>query len=468
MVATNLVISVFLIACASIGKAAIVVAAGALLTRRGAFTPTVRKGLSNAAASLLVPCLLLDRLGRTVTLELVAAAWPIIPIGILYVSIGCGLGAIATVGQPSHIRRPSIAAAAFANSNAMPIILIEVIGPELFGPGAAATGVTYIGLYLTVYLVLQWTIGASLLDVPLLSLGGGEQSSKKLAQSDAALYDSSGDGSGGGGSGGSSSSSSSSSSSAVTRTSVDGGDGISMEQPSPRDDRQASAQATAGTAGLLVAGVDTGSSAEHSCWRGLVGVLGRVASPPVYGIMAGLCVGLIPPLRWLLVSGPVAAGDAVTAMGSSASSSAAPSASSPHHPPLGFMMQAAGLLGDAAVPLNTMLLGASLAKGPTWRSAPSRVVVGVVLSKLLFLPVAALAFCAVLQRLVVLPPLLLLVVLMESAMPTANNLMMMCELGGGKSNQLMSTLIFGQYVASPVLMTITLTAFMAFVQTAAV
>ena len=468
MVATNLVISVFLIACASIGKAAIVVAAGALLTRRGAFTPTVRKGLSNAAASLLVPCLLLDRLGRTVTLELVAAAWPIIPIGILYVSIGCGLGAIATVGQPSHIRRPSIAAAAFANSNAMPIILIEVIGPELFGPGAAATGVTYIGLYLTVYLVLQWTIGASLLDVPLLSLGGGEQSSKKLAQSDAALYDSSGDGSGGGGSGGSSSSSSSSSSSAVTRTSVDGGDGISMEQPSPRDDRQASAQATAGTAGLLVAGVDTGSSAEHSCWRGLVGVLGRVASPPVYGIMAGLCVGLIPPLRWLLVSGPVAAGDAATAMGSSASSSAAPSASSPHHPPLGFMMQAAGLLGDAAVPLNTMLLGASLAKGPTWRSAPSRVVVGVVLSKLLFLPVAALAFCAVLQRLVVLPPLLLLVVLMESAMPTANNLMMMCELGGGKSNQLMSTLIFGQYVASPVLMTITLTAFMAFVQTAAV
>ena len=50
MVATNLVLSVFLIACASIGKAAIVVAAGALLTRRGAFTPTVRKGLSNAAA----------------------------------------------------------------------------------------------------------------------------------------------------------------------------------------------------------------------------------------------------------------------------------------------------------------------------------------------------------------------------------------------------------------------------------
>ena len=43
----------------------------------------VRKGLSNAAASLLVPCLLVDRLGRTVTLELLAAAWPIIPVGVL-------------------------------------------------------------------------------------------------------------------------------------------------------------------------------------------------------------------------------------------------------------------------------------------------------------------------------------------------------------------------------------------------
>ena len=134
MVATNLVRSVFLIACASIGKAAIVVAAGALLTRRGAFTPTVRKGLSNAAASLLVPCLLLDRLGRTVTLELVAAAWPIIPIGILYVSIGCGLGAVATVGQPSHIRRPSIAAAAFANSNAIPSFSSRSLGRSSSGP----------------------------------------------------------------------------------------------------------------------------------------------------------------------------------------------------------------------------------------------------------------------------------------------------------------------------------------------
>ena len=37
----------------------------------------------------------------------------------------------------------------------MPIILIEVIGPELFGADGGELGVTYVGLYLMVYLVLQ-------------------------------------------------------------------------------------------------------------------------------------------------------------------------------------------------------------------------------------------------------------------------------------------------------------------------
>ena len=33
-------------------------------------------------------------------------------------------------------------------------------------------------------------------------------------------------------------------------------------------------------------------------------VLRRVASPPIYGIRAGLCIGLLPPLRWAFLSGP--------------------------------------------------------------------------------------------------------------------------------------------------------------------
>lgn len=437
MISPELVFQVFIIACSSIAKAALVIAAGVLLTRRGAFTPEVRKGLSKAAASLLVPCLLMERLAKTVTPQLLALAWPVLPVGVVYVTLGCGLGALATARLPDHIRHPAIAASAFANSQALPVILIEVIGPELFGPDAAATGVTYIGLYLIVYLILQWTIGANLLDVPSLTLGGGERKSAgKALPSDSPEHVSS---------------------TPSTRTAaieLQGSSSVSSDaengmaataEEDHRDDHRGGGDGQRhGTAGLLVLGGGGGGPVVvSSCWRRAGAVLRRVASPPIYGICVGLCIGLLPPLRWAFLLDPLR---------------------SEHKPPLRFVMQAAGLLGSASIPLNTMLLGASLSKGPTWRVAPRRVVVGVVLTKLALLPVAALALCALLTRFVELPPLLLLVILMESAMPTANNLMMMCELAGGKSNQLMSTLIFAEYLASPLLLTASLTAFMAFVQ----
>jgi len=127
-------------------------------------------------------------------------------------------------------------------------------------------------------------------------------------------------------------------------------------------------------------------------------------------------------------------------------------------------MQAARLLGDAAIPINTMLLGASLSNGPSWDALPRATCGGIVLCKMFAMPAVALALGAALSAAVPLPPMLLLVMLIESAMPTANNLMMMCELAGGKASAMMSTLIFAQYVASPVLLTLSLTAFMALVQ----
>ena len=174
----SLVLDVFIIACSSVGKASLVIFSGVLLTRRGALTQEVRKGMSKCSAGLLVPCLLAERLATTVTPALLAEAWPILPVGIVYVAIGCSLGAAVSRGclHSGTDRRPIVAASAFANSQAMPIILIEVIAPDLFGDeGAAAIGVAYIGLYLCVYLLLQWTIGAHLLNVPLLTVGGGEK-----------------------------------------------------------------------------------------------------------------------------------------------------------------------------------------------------------------------------------------------------------------------------------------------------
>ena len=122
------------------------------------------------------------------------------------------------------------------------------------------------------------------------------------------------------------------------------------------------------------------------------------------------------------------------------------------------------MLACAYILLNTMLLGASLSKGPTASGAAARrggrrphqariptrgrVKVGA--------PMARLALAAA----------LLLVTLMERSHADRQQLDDdVRELAGGKAPvQLMSTLIFSEYLASPVLLTASLTAFMAFVQ----
>ena len=63
-------------------------------------------------------------------------------------------------------------------------------------------------------------------------------------------------------------------------------------------------------------------------------------------------------------------------------------------------LQAARLLGDAAIPINTMLLGASLSNGPSWHAVPRPTVVGIVLSKLLLMPIVALILGAALRSIV--------------------------------------------------------------------
>ena len=185
------------------------------------------------------------------------------------------------------------------------------------------------------------------------------------------------------------------------------------EGGSSRQSRREERRDAAGVSTLL----DQTAAPRPSAGRVVLAVLRRVASPPIYGIAIGVTIGLVPPLRSLLVE---------------------------PHAPLAFVRQAISLLGDASIPLNTMLLGASLSHGPTWSAVPKRVVAGVVLTKLALLPLAALLVAFILTRaLTNIPPLLLLVILMESATPTANNLMMMTELAGGKASQMMATVFDG-------------------------
>jgi len=69
--------------------------------------------------------------------------------------------------------------------------------------------------------------------------------------------------------------------------------------------------------------------------------LNRVLSPPVCGILAGLAVGTLPPLRWLFVEARHG---------------------SPYGPPLGPVLNGIQSLGRAAIPCSQMVLAGSLAR----------------------------------------------------------------------------------------------------------
>ena len=178
MVDLALIFRVFLVACTSISKAALIIAAGALLARRGVLTSDVRQGMSHMAAGLLVPCLpvltrtprglctvrtgrvhrppaywlggagqlalgptslrragrqqlpwhhrclLFDRVSSHVTWAVLGQAWPILALGAFLVTIGCAFGYVASrvAPLPGDLRKAAIAATAFANSQALPLL----------------------------------------------------------------------------------------------------------------------------------------------------------------------------------------------------------------------------------------------------------------------------------------------------------------------------------------------------------
>ena len=125
----SLVGSIFLVTCASIAKVLLVAAGGFYLSHRGVLVPEIKKGISAVASKLCIPCLLFGRLVKTMSWELLHVAWVVLPFAILYVSMGIAMGFVLTraLGTPKAHVSTMIAAIAFANSQGLPIMMVEVI-----------------------------------------------------------------------------------------------------------------------------------------------------------------------------------------------------------------------------------------------------------------------------------------------------------------------------------------------------
>ena len=336
-------------------------------------------------------------------------AWVIVPFAALYVGLGCGLGYASWWCSGSAVKWRSlmIACVGFPNSQGLPIMLIEVIAPAIFDDANATALMTaYVALYLVLYLLLQWTVGAAIMRVPL--------SDEEPVPHEAEIAEKSTD---------------------IENTA------IRLQSIEEEEDKEGVVSEDE-AAPLGIATRDH-LPEEGICQRAKgIGamLLKRVGTPPVYGIVIGLTTGLSPSVVVGLLRGKEA--------------------------PLAFLLQAVSMIGSAAIPLMMMLLGSHLHSGPAWESISGIAIALITLSKLLVIPVLALGIVAglVYTGALTASPMLLLVILMQSAMPTANNLLVMSELAGGRDSKAISTTMFIEYCTAPFFMTVSLTCFMSYIQ----
>jgi predicted permease len=193
------------------------------------------------------------------------------------------------------------------------------------------------------------------------------------------------------------------------------------------------------------------ASLRGACCSQVKCLLQAFLVPPVVAVLVGTAIGAVPVLKSILVD-TNGDGDAY----------------------LQWLFDAVETVGKAAVPLNMMLLGSSLASIPSFSDIHWPSTLGVAVGKLVLYPAIVYAIMFSLHRSgvtrIMVPhptihPQLVVVACLVSATPTANNLTVMAELAGGPAcKRALAGMIFVMYCAAPFLLTAWIVAFVALEQ----
>jgi predicted permease len=148
--------------------------------------------------------------------------------------------------------------------------------------------------------------------------------------------------------------------------------------------------------------------------------LSQLLPPPLIGLLFGLLIGLTPPLKKLicLPSGTLY--------------------------PLFYMAE---LVAAPTIICALILLGGKLAFTPIASTINKKTIIGMVLSKLIIMPLLALFYVKFLISAQFIPNeiIIILVFIIEATVPPANNLIVMCSVIG-KNEENMATLLFRMYL----------------------
>ena len=232
MAPSSTALAAFLASIQATAKVMLVAGAGVVVCRLGRFAYPARKGLSLLGKDVLLPALLLARVGAVATVDSLVAWWPLAVFEVIYSGLGLLLGHVvyragAAAGLVDRARvdaRFFAVSAAFSNCTSLPLALVEALVltyPPLTRAGetadaVVARGVAYI-MVMTLYAnIARWTVAYNLLAPPSSRAATGEPKQVGGAKPAAALElqpvvvstaivrrdDDGNDGNGGGGGGG--------------------------------------------------------------------------------------------------------------------------------------------------------------------------------------------------------------------------------------------------------------------------
>eukprot|EP00927_Polykrikos_kofoidii_P019435 TRINITY_DN19086_c0_g1_i1.p1 TRINITY_DN19086_c0_g1~~TRINITY_DN19086_c0_g1_i1.p1 ORF type:complete len:415 (-),score=42.33 TRINITY_DN19086_c0_g1_i1:98-1342(-) len=180
-------------------------------------------------------------------------------------------------------------------------------------------------------------------------------------------------------------------------------------------------------------------------------VLRAALVPPVIGVLLGFVLAIHEPIRSFIVDTRDFDNDGL----------------------FEWLFNAIQAFGNAAVPMNMLVLGSSLASTPSCSAINWRLTLSVVFSKLVLHPTLAFLTITLLRTTGILSSVVdvtlrshvIVVACLLAATPTANNLAVMAELAAGlEAKQFLATTIFVMYCIAPVVLTSWIVLFIAVAQ----
>ncbi|XP_027178915.1 protein PIN-LIKES 3-like isoform X2 [Coffea eugenioides] len=352
---------------------------------------SARKQINNVVFFVFNPALVSSNLAQTITLENIVSLW-FMPVNILLTFIlglvfGWVLGKITKA--PQHLKGLVIGSCAAGNLGNLPLILVPAICREKGSPFGAPDsclmyGMAYVSLSMAIGAIYLWSIVYNIVRVS--STKSYEVINVKNKSSDEET------------------------SKSLQEQLIDE---LDLEGTSAMDDANVSLLSCAKTdeQGKVFI-LDKIKKQIYSFFRNIN--LKAILAPSTTAAIVGFIVGLVPPIQRLMI-------------GASA--------------PLHVVQDSALLLGEAAIPIVTLIVGANLLRGLRGSGVQLTVILGIIAIRYVFLPLIGVLVIrgAIHLGFVHADPLYQFVLLLQYALPPAMNIVQLLELFSSLHDHIYST-----------------------------